>query len=322
MQKDIKNQCLMCSSYELNFSFPYYSNFDKQTFNVFICNDCGSLVTLPVYTKEELLKLYPENYLFKKIQGGNFLLSMYNRLEWLFIHRPTITNKIKLLNRFKKDGKIRVLDIGCGSGLFLMEAKKKGFEIDGVDFSKDALEAKKIFNGNIFIGDFLEIDFPEESYDIITLFYVFEHLQYPQEIFKKINRILREDGIVIFSTPIIDGFGARVFKKKWVAINEIPRHILIPSYKSIIKFLTNTGFKITQIEKAPFVDRIFEVSLSLFPFIKCYITFNQNIFKKIFLRSIFGFIGIIITPFFLLCERLFKYKPSGYMFIAQKSSGC
>lgn len=318
MQKDVKNQCLMCFSSKLNFSFPYYSNFDKRTFDVFICHDCGSLVSLPVYTKEELLKLYPEDYLFKKIRGGNFLLKMYNRLEWLFIYKFTITKKIKLLNKFKKDEKMKLLDIGCGSGLFLMEAKKKGFDIDGVDFSKDALEAKKIFNDNIFIGDFLEIDFPEKSYDIITLFYVFEHLQSPQEIFKKINKILREDGIVIFSTPIIDSFGARVFKKKWVAINEIPRHTLIPSYKSIIKFLSNTGFNIIQIEKVPFVDRIFEVSLSLFPFIKCYITYKQNIFKTIFLRSIFGFISIIITPFFLLCERLFKYKPSGYIFIAKK----
>ncbi len=319
MQKnENRDQCLICSSSRLNFSFSYYSEYDRQKFDIFTCQDCGSLICLPIYTKEELLKLYPEDYLFKRIRRGNLLLRMYNYVEWLLIYRPTITKRIKLLNKFKKDGRIKILDIGCGSGLFLEEAKREGFDIQGVDFSKDALEAKKRLKDDVFIGDFLEVDFSENSYDIITLFYVFEHLLSPREIFKKINKILKKEGIVIFSTPIIDGFGAKVFKEKWVGINEMPRHTFIPSYKSILDFLNDTGFTLIHVENAPFIDRIFEVCLSLFPFIKCYITYRENIVRAVLLRSIFGFTSIIITPFFLLWERLFKYKPSGYIFIAKK----
>src|SRR3989338_2640527 len=104
--------------------------------------------------------------------------------------------------KFKKTG--RLLDVGCGPGLFLDEAKRQGWEVAGVDFSSWAKTyAKEKFGIEIFQGPLEEAQFTGRSFDVIVMNDVIEHLEDPQLALKEIRRVLKNDGIVYISTPEI-----------------------------------------------------------------------------------------------------------------------
>lgn len=74
----------------------------------------------------------------------------------------------------KLDKKSRILDLGCGSGRFSIGAAKKGFEVEGVDITPEAIEASKnralennLSNVNFTCGDMTEIPFPDSSFDFV-----------------------------------------------------------------------------------------------------------------------------------------------------------
>lgn len=94
-------------------------------------------------------------------------------------------NTEKYLSK-KKWGSI--LDVGCGDGYFLRRCEGKFKERYGLD---------------LMLGDKIEkkLDFPDNSFDTVTMLAVIEHLDYPKDIIAEISRILKQNGSFIFTTP-------------------------------------------------------------------------------------------------------------------------
>jgi len=123
---------------------------------------------------------------------------------------------IREILRFKKEGSL--LDIGCAYGKFLeVCASRTRFKLSGIDISEHAVEvAKKRLKGKgieLRKAGVLDTGFKDNSFDVVCLFDVLEHIEDLSKAFDEIKRILRKDGIVIFSVPVYDGLAGRIVGK-------------------------------------------------------------------------------------------------------------
>ena len=95
------------------------------------------------------------------------------------------------------ENKGNLLDIGCGRGELLYVAKNHGWQVCGVDISPVfAKYAKERFNVDIKVGDIKRLDFRPESFDVITLTAVLDHVYDPKGLVLELHRILKKNGII------------------------------------------------------------------------------------------------------------------------------
>jgi len=143
---------------------------------------------------------------------------------------------IKFLRKYKKSGKL--LDVGCATGDFLSVAKKY-YEVEGLELSKWAsnIATRK---GFVIHQKILQDMVVPNSYDIITLWGVIEHFEYPKDEIKNIYRILRKGGIVCVWTPDVGSLLANILGKNWW--NHQGQHIQMFTKESMRKLFEDLGF--------------------------------------------------------------------------------
>jgi glycosyltransferase involved in cell wall biosynthesis/ubiquinone/menaquinone biosynthesis C-methylase UbiE len=127
----------------------------------------------------------------------------------------------------------KILDFGCGPGLFLAEAEKFGYEIHGVelseravDYARERLNLDSVKRG----GEEKMEEFPDNYFDVITALDVLEHVQFLAPVLDKIHSKLKPGGIFAATFPKIDTLPARLLKNYWYAM--VPSHLSYFSEKS------------------------------------------------------------------------------------------
>jgi len=163
-------------------------------------------------------------------------------------HAPTIRecylstakSQVRLIQKYARG--TNLLDIGCAQGFFLFSASKAGYTTKGIEISQDAAAyAIKEFGLDVEAKPFEELRFPENSFDVVTLWQVLEHVPYPLMVLKEVYRILKPGGLVVASTPNIEGIPAKILRKKWWDIKRL--HINQFTTKTLADILHNAGFK-------------------------------------------------------------------------------
>lgn len=155
--------------------------------------------------------------------------------------RKTASIVLKKLQRYQKKGKL-MLDVGCSTGFFLDEAKKNGWQVQGVELSLWAAKiAREKFNIEVSNTTLKQAKFSANSFDMIVLHDTIEHVLNPREMLVEIRRILKPDGVVYINTPDIQSLVSRVLKAKWWGINR--HHLFYFSKKTLNRLLEASGFK-------------------------------------------------------------------------------
>ena len=155
-----------------------------------------------------------------------------------------------LMKTFKAGG--RLLDIGCSAGFFLKVARDLGWETYGLELSSDtATLARERYGLEVAVGELQESTFQSNYFDVVTLWDVIEHLADPKKTLSIVQRILKDDGILVISTPNIDGVFPRLSYKIAHLINywphpEPPRHLFQFSKKTLGHLLQITGFELLE----------------------------------------------------------------------------
>lgn len=142
---------------------------------------------------------------------------------------------------------LKLLDVGCGTGGFLIEAQKLGYDVFGVDFDEEQIKFARSFGlESVYVGDvFSFLDKYDEEFDVITGFEIIEHLDKPREFLNLIYRALKPGGYICLSTPNRLRIGPR--NEFW----DFPYHHLTRWSKgSLENFVLAAGYKGINIKEA------------------------------------------------------------------------
>jgi SAM-dependent methyltransferase len=191
----------------------------------------------PRPTREEMGGYYPpdyEPYAQDAEQAKGFLSGLD--------YRYGVAKRCRVVT--KRPG--RVLDVGCGAGHFLNGMKRRGWQVFGTEVSVGAAAyAGKRFGLEVFVGPLEQAEFPPAYFDAVTLWHVLEHLHDPRATLMEINRLLKDDGLLVFAIPNWDSVDARLFGEFWVGL-DMPRHVYVFPRPALEELLAQTGFKIVE----------------------------------------------------------------------------
>lgn len=208
----------------------------KEDFRILECPDCGLRFTSPRPAPEVIGKYYQSDQYYSHQQNNKgFIPRIYE-----FVKSFNIKYKAKLAVGGLPQG--RLLDIGCGVGDFLLYLQKMGWEIQGVEPSEDAKRIAESRLGFLPKSPSDSTSFPDESFDVITLWHVLEHVDDLHFQTSEILRLLRPGGRLVIALPNFQSFDCQYFKDKWAAW-DVPRHLNHFSPDVLRGIVTSIGFQ-------------------------------------------------------------------------------
>lgn len=110
----------------------------------------------------------------------------------------------KKTKKLKK--KLKLLDGGCSSGEYLIFGRHFGFDVIGIDISKQAIKECEKRKLKCILGDVRELPFKDESFDIVTSGGVVEHFPDSEKAISEASRVLKKGGILLIGVPYKYGF--------------------------------------------------------------------------------------------------------------------
>ena len=150
------------------------------------------------------------------------------------VKKIALNSKLKLINSFKTTDK-NLLDVGCGTGDFLLICKNNGWKVIGVEPNvKAKITAENKLNGepaSVIYSEINEIK-SEAKFDVITLWHVLEHIPNLDNYIAILKMQLKPDGILVVAVPNYKSYDANYYKQFWAAF-DVPRHLWHFSKKSI-----------------------------------------------------------------------------------------
>jgi 2-polyprenyl-3-methyl-5-hydroxy-6-metoxy-1,4-benzoquinol methylase len=204
------------------------------------CARCGLVYVSPRPNPQELYALYGETY-FHNAESG--VVGYTNYLKDEVNIRKTFAGRLKWLQRLIQPGKL--LDVGCAAGFFLDEAKKQGWQAQGLDVSSFAVDyVKERFAFDARQGSFTELDYPADSYDLVTMWDVIEHVPDPKAYIQRAATVLRSGGVLALATPDVDSIPARLTGKRWVGYKLSEEHVYYFSIRTLSQMLNEAGFEV------------------------------------------------------------------------------
>jgi len=138
------------------------------------------------------------------------------------------------------DRRRRLLDIGCGTGVFLDEARRAGWEVSGVEVSAYAAAHAAGAGLSVRCASIEAVDLPAGFYDCVTMWDVLEHLRDPKRVLNVATGALREGGVLALSTGDISSLCARLCGPHWHLFN-LPEHLFFFTPHSLVRLLRASG---------------------------------------------------------------------------------
>lgn len=211
------------------------------------------LYTDPKPSESELPSYYPDtNYISHTNQRKSVFDLLYH-----FVRSVSVRRKLRLLKPFQPK-EASLLDVGAGTGFFQRAAQKRGWTVTGIEPNSSARNlANSKAPNTVFDSDTLH-SFPENSFDVITLWHVLEHLPNLDDDLKTFQKLLKPKGRIVVAVPNFKSFDARYFKEFWAAY-DVPRHLWHFSQKSISKVFSEVQMNLESTH--PLVMDAYYVSL-------------------------------------------------------------
>jgi len=230
---------------------------DGLKFKIVACSECKFTFLNPRPKPESISAFYEsEDYQpFLSTQSG---LNFWDRI-YLAVRSFTLAGKRRKIFKLKRRGSL--LDIGCGTGEFLYEMRGHGWQVEGLEMEKKAAEfARTEYNLSVQTQELQDCDFSDQSFDVITLWHVLEHLYEPKESLKKMRNLLKDNGFILIAVPNISSFDARFYKTNWVAL-DAPRHLFHFTPETMRAFCKTAGLVIQEFYQLP-LDAFFNCLMS------------------------------------------------------------
>jgi len=216
----------------------------KEGFDVIECEICGFRHIVPIPTDEEMEKYYSKQFLQER---PSYVERFHEDLDWW---KMVYVEKYEMLEEYLPLKCRRILDIGCGLGLFLKEGKERGWETIGIEPSQQAAEYARHLNLEV-INVTLSKDHVENlgRFDVVHMHEVLEHIPDPAGMLRIVHQLLKPNGLLCVVVPNDYNPLQRIFREQsgsepwWVAPSV---HINYFTFESLERLLCSLGFQVLQ----------------------------------------------------------------------------
>jgi 2-polyprenyl-3-methyl-5-hydroxy-6-metoxy-1,4-benzoquinol methylase len=187
----------------------------KESFDLYYDQDLDMLITSPQPSPENLGKYYEST---DYISHTDSKRSLFEK-AYHFVKGIALNNKLNLINNCSA-AKGNLLDIGAGTGDFLLTAKQNGWNTIGVEPSEKA-KGIAINKGIKFSDSTQELE--SHSFDVITMWHVLEHVPNLEIQIRELKRLVKPNGTIIIAVPNYKSYDANYYGKFWAAF-DVPIH--------------------------------------------------------------------------------------------------
>ena len=237
------NTCPWCNSERQHLVYKVKDHFlSQEEFQIMACPDCDLVYTEPRPAPDKIGAYYKsEEYYSHQENKKGFIPKIYEAVK-----KVNLKNKIRLSLRDLPQGNL--LDIGCGVGDFLLQARKVGWSIQGVEPSEDA---RKIAYKRLGFNPLLPSEsssLPDASFDVITMWHVLEHVDDLHGQVAEIQRLLKPGGRLVLALPNYHSFDCQYYKEYWAAW-DVPRHLNHFHISSLEHLFNPSHIKLVELDK-------------------------------------------------------------------------
>jgi 2-polyprenyl-3-methyl-5-hydroxy-6-metoxy-1,4-benzoquinol methylase len=225
--------CYLCGSTALRRHAP------SREYAYVLCLRCGLRRQDPVPDPDSLTVLYHSE--FYQDRGLDKTLDDVPRFA-----RELLADRLDRLTR-ATGTRGRLLDVGCGTGLFLEAARRAGWEVRGTETSQDSIRyARQFTSAPIFHGELASLE-DDTTYDALTYWDVLEHLPDPRAELRLARERLNPGGVVGVSLPSVQGLKARLKGDAWRYYAPSMGHISHFTPRTLSMLLSQAGFTVLDV---------------------------------------------------------------------------
>lgn len=222
--------CPVCGKPEFkNFLVVKDKSVSQESFVIVQCENCSFKFTNPRPDFASIGSYYEsEDY----ISHSNTNKGLINK-AYQVVRSIAVKDKVELVNKLVPKGAI--LDYGCGTGYFLSACQKDSWKVEGFEPNNTAnKQATETLGKSI---EKVSLDhFQKESFEIITLWHVLEHVHTLNETFQQLLSLLKPGGVMLVAVPNADSQDAKKYGENWAAY-DVPRHLYHFNQATMKRFL-------------------------------------------------------------------------------------
>lgn len=210
----------------------------KEIFELYQDEELDMLITYPQPNLDELGKYYESTDYISHTDSKRTLFEK----AYHFVKGIALKKKLNLINSLQKT-KGAILDVGAGTGEFLLEAQLNGWQTTGVEPSDKAKQIARN-KGVSFVETLAQLE--DHSFDVITMWHVLEHVPDLNHQIKELKRLLKPTGSLIIAVPNFKSFDAQYYGKYWAAY-DVPIHFWHFSKTAIQKLFQKEQMELVKI---------------------------------------------------------------------------
>jgi 2-polyprenyl-3-methyl-5-hydroxy-6-metoxy-1,4-benzoquinol methylase len=237
-------RCNLCGADDtvLLFRVPtpqrYSDAFGRADWDIVRCRKCGLCYVNPRLDGRALQAFYA----FENPADQQFVQAWF--VEGADLQAATWRRFVRTLHRYLPQG--RLLDVGCGGGSFLVEARRAGYEAVGQEIAPYFLTyCREQLGLTVHEGELDRLALPTASFDCVTAFDVIEHHPDPKRLLTEMRRLLRPGGLAMVSTHDLGNIFARFYGPRWRHIHPVG-HITYFTRASLAKMLEACGLRVVR----------------------------------------------------------------------------
>lgn len=211
-----------------------------QEFDIVECDACAMRFTNPIPEETKIGAYYQsEDYVSHSDTKKGIVNWLYHKVRTYSIKR-----KFKLVSKHASQNSL--LDIGSGAGTFLGYVKGQNWSCCGLE-PDEVARTYSIEKYGISVKPIDEVyDMRANSYNIITMWHVLEHVHKLNRFLEKVNTVLQPNGTFFVAVPNCSSYDAKKYKANWAAY-DVPRHLYHFRPKQMERLMDKHGFVVTEI---------------------------------------------------------------------------
>jgi 2-polyprenyl-3-methyl-5-hydroxy-6-metoxy-1,4-benzoquinol methylase len=211
--------------------------FIKEGFRHVKCGLCGMFYVSPVFKKDKLQSFYLEESSWTKILLNETQQSL---------DRKRFQYGLDLIEEYLPQ-KGKLIDVGCGPGVFLLESLSREWQVQGIEFNQWCIQHLSTLNIDVIDTPLDQAELLPDSYQCVTLWDILEHIIDLKEFLRKCYQILIPRGIILIQVPNIDSMVSRILHEKSATFSG-DVHVNFFNVATLTMLLEQTGFVIKECE--------------------------------------------------------------------------